>query len=175
MIRQLLIYMSKDHYEDVPPILEYQRSFETSNAEGMKHINAYIGKYKEYFKEKNCNKLQIIQLDVDFATGTVNVLMNETGKHPIKEKILINPKATEIRKNRPVTKSKYGAMPTAWPDGDVVIGVGEPEPGMWHTVNTAPQAVPMSAAQMLVHMHQQNAIAAQHAAIDAAAEQEANG
>ena len=56
--------------------------------------------YEDALKRGQFSKLSIHLIEVSPETGEVTVLINRIGENPIKTKIVVNPKAKEVREAR---------------------------------------------------------------------------
>lgn len=97
-MNQLLIYAGADPYEHVMR-LEVSRYGESDD-----RCRERIASYKAAFNEKTFSVLHVLWQRVEPEKGTIEVVLNEYGKHPLKTRIEINAKA------KPATPLKQKPM-----------------------------------------------------------------
>ncbi len=63
-------------------------------------LTTWCEKYSDRFQAKIYSAISIVLLNVDEQTGTVEVLENIQGRHPLKQKTVVNPSAEIVRTKR---------------------------------------------------------------------------
>lgn len=92
----LHIFGSSDPFShDMQPVL-IKTGYEYSDHE----LTTWCKKYSERFQAKGYSAISIVLLNVDEQTGTVEVLENIQGRHPLKQKTVVNPSASVARAKR---------------------------------------------------------------------------
>lgn len=106
-MNQLLIYAGADPYEHTMR-LEVSRYGESDD-----RCRERIASYKAAFNERSFSVLHVLWQRVEPEKGTIEVVLNEYGKHPLKTRIEINAKAkpTTALKQKPIQWAELVAAP----------------------------------------------------------------
>lgn len=92
----LNIYGSSDPFShEMSPIL-IKTGYDYSDHD----LVTWCKKYSDRFQIKQYSAISIVFLNVDEQTGTVEVLENIQGRHPLKQKTVVNPSAAAARTKR---------------------------------------------------------------------------
>lgn len=119
---QLLIYGSEDQYS----YDNFQLQFQMSSVDLAK-IGNYIANYKAVFDAKKYSSLHILLQNIDHKSGHIEVLENVYGENPLKERVIINQKALEIRQEKLKSKTTKAGGGTFVVADDMV---GAPAPSL---------------------------------------------
>lgn len=125
-MKQLLIYVSTDPYSHD---LKLYKQMNEPAGHSLESMQAHIDAVKLDFNRKNLSALHLLMLDIKVEAGTVELVLNEFGKNPLKTRLEINPKAVEMMKSPSVTSAKF-------PGPEIIFN---PQPGGAGVLHDDPQ------------------------------------
>lgn len=82
----LIVYGSTDKFSHALKVIT-QKSADT-----LEQLDDYVVHYRELLSQGQLTALHLLMMDVRPEAGVLEVLLNEYGTIPIKERLIINPK-----------------------------------------------------------------------------------
>jgi hypothetical protein len=116
----ITVYGSSDPYShDMSPIL-VKTGYDYSDHD----INGWVDKYTQRFAAQQYSAISIVVVDVNTETGEAAVLVNTQGKHPLIQKVIVNPSAQAIREARRSAPKAPKKLNPAFNPASAVFGEG---------------------------------------------------